>query len=258
MRLLVGVPLWLSRQVAPKQRYTGLRGRVSADVAIVGGGITGAGIAQAFAEAGVKVVLLESKLVGRGSTAASTALVMHETDEGFVDLKRRYGDARAERLWTLSRSSVSDLVKTVRRLGIDCDLTERDAIYFTTRHERVADLLTEYKRRCDAGFPATWLDAAGLRAETGINGAGAIRTGGNARLDPYRACIGLIRAASTLSSPSVRAWVRRQRNDLRIPGCQAAARRLPEPGEPGKPGAVSVRPAPLKYSTGWSILRATH
>ena len=48
---------------------------------IVGGGITGAGIAQVFAEAGVQVVLLEAGLVGRGSTAASTALLMQETDE---------------------------------------------------------------------------------------------------------------------------------------------------------------------------------
>ena len=196
MRLRVGVPFWLSQGVAPTRRYPVLRGRATADVAIVGGGITGAGIAQAFTEAGLKVVLLESKLVGGGSTAASTALVMHETDEGFADLKRRYGDARAERVWALSRSSVRDLVATVRQLNIDCDLAECDAVHFTTRHEKVADLFTEYKRRREAGFAATWLDPAALHAETGIDGAGAIRARGNAQLDPYRACIGLIRAAA--------------------------------------------------------------
>ena len=173
MRLRIGVPLWLSGRDTPKRRYPMLRGRVTADVAIVGGGITGAGIAQAFAEAGVKAVLLESKLVGRGSTAASTALVMHETDEGYTDLERRYGHAEAERLWTLSRSSVRDLVATVRRLGIDCDLTECDAIHFTTRHESVADLYSEYQRRRSGGFAATWLEPTALRAETSIDGAGA-------------------------------------------------------------------------------------
>jgi glycine/D-amino acid oxidase-like deaminating enzyme len=196
MRLRIGVPLWLSGRNTPRRRYPMLRGRVTADVAIVGGGITGAGIAQAFAEAGVKAVLLESKLVGRGSTAASTALVMHETDEGYTDLERRYGHAGAERLWTLSRSSVRDLVATVRRLGIDCDLTECDAIHFTTSHERVADLYSEYQRRRSGGFAATWLEPAALRAETSIDGAGAIRTRRNAQLDPYRACVGLMRAAA--------------------------------------------------------------
>ena len=196
MRLRLGGPLWLSQTVAPKRRYPLLRGRFMADVAIVGGGITGAGIAQAFAEAGVKVALLESKLVGCGSTAASTALLMNETDKGFIYLNRRYGDARARRLWALSQSGVRGLVKTVRRLDIDCDLTECDAVHFTTRDETVADLFAEHKCRCDAGIASTWLDPAALRAETSIDGAGAIRTPGNARLDPYRACIGLIRAAA--------------------------------------------------------------
>lgn len=195
MRLRVGVPLWLSRAPAAKRRYPVLRGQATADVAVVGGGMTGAAIAEAFADAGVKVVVVESKLVGRGSTAASTALLMNESDKGFLYLRRRYGDARAQRLWALSRSSVRGLVATVRRLGIDCDLTECDTVHFANRPERVADLFTEYQRRCDAGIAATWLDPAALRSQTSIDGAGAIRTHGNAQFDPYRACIGLISAA---------------------------------------------------------------
>jgi glycine/D-amino acid oxidase-like deaminating enzyme len=152
MRLRIGVPLWLSRGVAPKRRYPPLRGRVTADVAIVGGGITGAGIAQAFAEAGVKVALLESNFIGRGSTAASTALIMQETDEGFIDLKRRYGRARAERIWTLSGSGVRDLVATVRRLRIACHLTECDSVHFTTRRESVRKLLTDYEAALCCGL----------------------------------------------------------------------------------------------------------
>jgi glycine/D-amino acid oxidase-like deaminating enzyme len=55
---------------------------------IVGGGITGAGIAHVFAEAGVPVVLIEAGRVGRGSTAASTALLMQETDETLGALQK--------------------------------------------------------------------------------------------------------------------------------------------------------------------------
>jgi glycine/D-amino acid oxidase-like deaminating enzyme len=195
MRLRVGVPFWLSRRGAAERRYPMLHGAATTDVAVIGGGITGAGIAHAFAEAGVNVMVLESKLVGRGSTAASTALVMQETDEGFIDLDRRYGHARAKRIWTLSRAGVRGLVATVRRLRIDCDLAECDAVHFTTRGDSAADLLGEYNRRRAAGFAATWLEPSALRAETGIDGAGAIRTHANARVDPYRACVGLVRAA---------------------------------------------------------------
>ena len=76
MKLRIGTPVWLSHLA--RQTYPALRGRHDADVVIVGGGITGAGIAQAFAEAGVQVVLLEAGLVGRGSTSASTALLLQE------------------------------------------------------------------------------------------------------------------------------------------------------------------------------------
>jgi glycine/D-amino acid oxidase-like deaminating enzyme len=163
---------------------------------VVGGGITGAGIAHAFADAGVRVVLLESNLVARGSTAASTALLMQETDEDFRGLERRYGSARAERIWQLGRTGVRECVATLRRLRIDCDLADRDGVYFTTNRERVDDLFQEYQRRCAAGFSATWLDQSALFAYTGIVGTGAIRTRGNAQLNPYRACVGLVRAAA--------------------------------------------------------------
>jgi glycine/D-amino acid oxidase-like deaminating enzyme len=197
MRLRLGVPLWLKQSRAQKgHTYPTLRGTIRVDVAVVGGGITGAGIAHAFAEAGVRVVLLESNLVARGSTAASTALLMQETDEEFGGLERRYGRARAKRLWQLGQTGVRQLVATLRRLRIDCDLAERDGVYFTTTRGRVEALFEEYQRRCAAGFAATWLNPSALFADTGIVGKGAIRTRGNAQLDPYCACIGLLRAAT--------------------------------------------------------------
>jgi len=89
-----------------------------------------------------------------------------------------------------------DFVATLRRLRIACDLATRDAVYCTTNPEEVEGLRAECRRRRQAGFSATWLDAAALLAETGISGEGAIRSHGNAQLDPYRACLGLLRAAA--------------------------------------------------------------
>ena len=195
MKLRIGAPLWLSRE--HRQAYPTLRGRHDADVVIIGGGITGAGIAQTFAEAGVRVVLLEAGLVGRGSTAASTALLLHETDEDLSALEHRYGRARATEIWELSRRSVRDLVTTMRRRRIACDLALRDTVYYTLNPDVVADLHAEYRQRRRAGFSAKWLDAVALLADTGIAGQGAIRSQGNAQLDPYRACVGLLRVAAS-------------------------------------------------------------
>jgi glycine/D-amino acid oxidase-like deaminating enzyme len=149
-----------------------------------------------FSESGVRVALVEAGLVGHGSTAASTALLMQETDEELTALEDRYGIARATRIWNLSRTATRDFVATLRRLRIACDLVERDSVYFTTNPEAVARLRTEYRRRREAGFDAAWLDRAALVAATGITGEAAIRTHGNAQLDPYRACLGLLRSAA--------------------------------------------------------------
>jgi glycine/D-amino acid oxidase-like deaminating enzyme len=196
MKLRIGDPVWLSR-ADRRQRYPQFHGSQHADVVIVGGGITGAGIAQVFAEAGVAVVMLEAGLVGRGSTGASTALLLQETDEEFSSLEKRYGRARATTIWELGRQSIQDVVATLRRRHIACDIAHRDTIYYTLNSDAVADLRGEYRRRRRAGVSADWLDPAPLVAKAGIAGEGAIRSRGNAQLHPYRACVGLLRAAAS-------------------------------------------------------------
>jgi glycine/D-amino acid oxidase-like deaminating enzyme len=197
MQLRTGLPLWLSQILASqKPRYPTLRGTVDADVAVIGGGLTGAVIAQRFSEAGVRIALVEAARVAHGSTAASTALLLQETDETFIELVKRYGEEKATRIWQLSRVSIRDLASTLQRLGIRCDVADRDAVYYTTNPRVVRGLRTECRHRRDAGFSAKWLDGSELLTETGIHGEGAIRSRGGAQLDPYRACCGLLRAAA--------------------------------------------------------------
>ena len=80
-------------------------------------------------------------------------------------------------------------------LRIGCDLRLCDAVYYTTAAEGVDRLRRECALRTRHGFDAKWLAAVALRRLTGISGLGAIRTRGSARFDPYRACIGIVRAA---------------------------------------------------------------
>jgi len=75
-RLRINTPIWLARDSAHRRvRFPTLTADLDVDIAIVGGGITGAALAWRFADAGIRVALVEAKLIGRGSTAASTALL---------------------------------------------------------------------------------------------------------------------------------------------------------------------------------------
>lgn len=193
--LRFGRPLWIRRSADRKQRYTPLSGNNATSVAIVGGGMTGALVAHAFASAGIATTVLEAGMVGRGSTAASSALLLQEPDLELTELTQRYGMRTSRRIWQMSRDSVHALVMLLRRLRVACDLEQRDAIYYATDAQAMARLRSEYELRARCGFDATWLGPGALRHTTGISGRGAIRTHGSAQFDPYRACLGVLRAA---------------------------------------------------------------
>lgn len=191
-----GLSFWLDR--FPRSRrpdYPRHRGHVDADVAVIGGGITGCATAYAFVAAGVKVVLFEADRIGRGSTAAATGLLMQEPEADFCRVAEEYGLRAARRIWQMTRRAALDFSATLRRLEIRCALSEQEAIYFTATADRVRYLRREYEARRAAGLETSWLSAKQLRQEIAVAGYGGIRTHDNAQLDPYRASVGLARAA---------------------------------------------------------------
>jgi glycine/D-amino acid oxidase-like deaminating enzyme len=191
-----GKTIWLKRPHSVEvTRFPTLRGHHDTSVAIVGGGMTGAMIAEAFANHGSPVIVVDAARPGHGSTAASTALLLQEPDEDVGALTARYGAATARRIWRISRRATDEFKATIRRLRISCGLLDRDSIYYTLNEAQIPELKREWRRRQDAGLGGRWLDARALEQVTGIAGAGAIRTSGNAQLNPLLAAAGLLDAA---------------------------------------------------------------
>jgi glycine/D-amino acid oxidase-like deaminating enzyme len=189
-----GRTIWLGR-TKPAARFPILRGRHETEVAIVGGGMTGAMIAESLTRQGVRVSVIEGDRIGQGSTAASTALLLQEPDYDLADLSEKYGPRAAQRIWTLSQDAARDFISTIERLNISCGLSKRDSLYYTLDENRARALERELKRRHKAGLGGRWLDQPALRRSSGIHGVAAIRTRGNAQLNPLQACFGLIDAA---------------------------------------------------------------
>ncbi|MFV7466688.1 FAD-dependent oxidoreductase, partial [Pseudomonas shirazica] len=85
MDLRSGCPYWLVKNGLP-YTYPTLEHNLTSDVAVVGGGVSGALIAWHLAAAGLQTVLLDRREIGWGSTAASTALLQYEIDTPMVKL----------------------------------------------------------------------------------------------------------------------------------------------------------------------------
>src|SRR4051812_5969569 len=129
-RLRVATPIWLADHRTPRRTFPRLDRDLSVDVAVIGGGATGAAVAWQFARAGIRVALLEAEYAGRGSTAASTALLMQEPDKDFDELARRYGRRAARRIWLLSAAATRDFSRALQSLRIPCDFSPRDSVYY--------------------------------------------------------------------------------------------------------------------------------
>ena len=192
-----GRTVWLDPDAtAATNSYPVLRGQHETEIAIVGGGMTGAMTAEAFSDAGADVMVFEAARIGHGSTAASTALLLQEPDWDLEALAHKYGARRARRIWELSREAAGDFIDTIRRLKISCDLRELDSLYYTLDADRARLLQRELRRRQAAKLGGTWFGPRRMKKLTGIDNAWAIRTRGNAQLNPLSACVGLMRAAT--------------------------------------------------------------
>jgi glycine/D-amino acid oxidase-like deaminating enzyme len=190
-KLRIGTSYWVDQFTGTARRHRALKGVHDVDIAVIGGGITGCLAAYAFSRAGFSVALLEGNRIGRGSTAASTALMMQEPDADLRSLATRYGTRRARALWSESGRSVRGFVSLIRRLRINAGLQDVRSVYWTSHTDVARDLQRELRKRRAAGIPGRWLDASELPRHIGVDGAGGILTSGNAQVDPYRACLGI-------------------------------------------------------------------
>ncbi len=113
---------WYAASANPAPRREPLRGEISADVCVIGGGIAGCSTALNLAERGYRVVLLESHRVGWGASGRSggQAIVGYACSQDV--LVRQLGAATARQLFDVSVEAQELLRERVSRHRIDCDL----------------------------------------------------------------------------------------------------------------------------------------
>ena len=197
MRTRYGTSPWIDQLPSSRRpEYSRLRGTQTAQVAIVGGGLTGCLTAHACAVAGLRTIVIERDRVGQGASACVAGLLLAEPGPSFRDLEKRHGVRAARAAFDAWRCASHDGAALLRRLKITCALQPLDDLIVSAPHDEKA-LRREYDARSKAGLDGTWLFPQQLHKAAAPASAGAIRVGGAGGLDPYRACLGLAAAAES-------------------------------------------------------------
>ena len=162
--------LW-SAESPPDDNARALTGQVKADVAIIGGGITGLSAALHLAQAGVTVCLLEANRIGHGGSGRNVGLVnagLWTTPEAVTGILGPEAGARLNRALAEGPQMVFDLI---RDLGIDCAPRRSGTLHCADNQRGLRDLQDRYRQLSAMGAPVKLLDAAETAARTGSSRA---------------------------------------------------------------------------------------
>jgi glycine/D-amino acid oxidase-like deaminating enzyme len=184
MDLKSGYPFWAIKN-GLMHAFPQLQKDLTCDVAIVGGGISGALIANELAQHGHDVAVFEERDIGWGSSAASTALLQYEIDTHMLDLARWYGEDDA----VLAYRACADAIPMLQALSgelRDVDFGRMYSLYYASRRRHVHVMKEEMALRRKHGFEVSWLEPGELRDHYGIDAPGAMLSELAARIDPYR------------------------------------------------------------------------
>lgn len=144
------ISVW--RAAAPQASFPTLQEEITADVVIVGGGITGVTLALNLAEQGTSAVLLEAHTVGFGSTGNSTGNLYETVSKGIHHIIDRWDNDTARAVATARRAAVEQIDQRVRKFDIPCAFRRCRLYRYATSENAQDSVEKEYQGSLKAGL----------------------------------------------------------------------------------------------------------
>ena len=152
-----------------RKKRPALSGEIRADVAVIGGGITGILTAWQLEQAGIRTVILEADQIGGGQTKNTTAKITSQHGMFCNRFLEKKGEEKARNYVQANQEAVKEYKRIVREEGIDCDLTECDSYVYSSDKEKLRKE-TEAARKL--GINASFVE----HIEIPVSCAGAVTT----------------------------------------------------------------------------------
>jgi glycine/D-amino acid oxidase-like deaminating enzyme len=197
MDLTSGAPFWIVND-GLLGTYPRLQQDRRCDVAVIGGGITGALVAHRFVREGIHVVLVEGREIGFGSTGATTALIQYEIDRHLCDLIDQVGEAPALRSYQLCQEAVLGIERLALEDGNSCGFQRKKSLYLASHPRDRKVLQEESSARSRAGIEVDLLTTRDLADQFSFRRPAALLSNLAGEIDPFRLTHKLIGSAVSL------------------------------------------------------------
>lgn len=170
-----GISHWIRSTGYPEPR-PGLPGDIEADVAVVGGGLTGLWSAYYLKQAKpeLDIAIIEAEFVGFGASGRNGGWLSAEPAGQYRRYAQARGETAAQRLQQEMFGAVEESVATARREGFDEDLVHDGLLHVATN----AAQMGRAKAKVTAMYEQGWgkddvhlLSAEEMRARVNVDGA---------------------------------------------------------------------------------------
>ena len=181
-------PVWLDE--VPAERFPALDGDRSADVVVIGAGLTGLTAGLLLRRAGLSVIVLERQRVSRAATAHTSAHLTAVPDAPLRTLVARFGESGAQEVVRACREALDTVETLCNELSADAGFVRVPAFRWSERAGDRDELRDEALAAARLGLHATLVDSTPLPFEV----AAAIRFEDQALFQPLRYTARLARA----------------------------------------------------------------
>ena len=120
--------VWMESASVPE--FPPLRESTTADVCVVGAGISGLTTAYLLARAGKRVVVLDDGPVGGGETGRTTAHITAALDDRYGAIESMHGEEKSRVAAESHRAAIDRIEQIVSTERIDCDFERVDGYLF--------------------------------------------------------------------------------------------------------------------------------
>lgn len=141
----VDKPFWW--RAAPRPDLPRQSAPATADIAIVGSGLTGLVAAIHLAQAGRQVAIFDQGAIGSGASSRNAGFIGRTLKYSFGDLQRQHGTQHAMAVYREMQMAFDSVAETVAACDIHCDYQTHGRLVLANTAKQYDEIVDEYRLR---------------------------------------------------------------------------------------------------------------